>query len=90
MSTACRQLQAGDQVDDDADDDHNEEGYNNDHDYDYDHCPLLFKSCTLHICHNHHNRWLCKKFQSSVKFSNGYVTETDLILHKMCGFTKSE
>ena len=45
---------------------------------------------TLHICHNHHNRWLCKKNQSSVKFSNGYVKETDLILHKMCSFTKSE
>ena len=37
----------------------------------------------LHICHNHHNRWLCKKIQSSVKFSNGYVKETALILHKM-------
>ena len=23
------------------------------------------------ICHNHRNRWLCKKFQSSVKFSSG-------------------
>ena len=22
----------------------------------------------LHICHNHHNRWLCKKIQSGVKF----------------------
>ena len=43
----------------------------------------------LHICHNHHNRWLCKNVQSSVKFSNGYVKETALILHKMCSFTKS-
>ena len=42
----------------------------------------------LHICHNHHNRWLCKKNQSSVKFSNGYVKETALILHKMCHFTQ--
>ena len=40
-------------------------------------------------CHNHHNRWLCKIFQSSVKFSNGYVNETALILYKMCSFTKS-
>ena len=36
---------------------------------------LLF---TLHTCHNHHNRWLCKKIQSSVKFFNGYVKETDI------------
>ena len=42
----------------------------------------------LHICHNHHNRWLCKKNLSSVKFSNGYVKETVLLLHKMCSFTK--
>ena len=27
----------------------------------------------LHICHNHHKRWLSKHFQSSVKFSNGCV-----------------
>ena len=51
---------------------------------------FLRSMTTLHICHNHHNRWLCKKIQSSVKFSNGYVKETDLILHKMCSFTKSE
>ena len=38
----------------------------------------------LHICHNHHNRWLCKNIQSSVKFSNVYVKEAALILHKMC------
>ena len=43
----------------------------------------------LHICHNHHNRWLCKNIQSSVKFANGYVKETALILNKMCSFTKS-
>ena len=43
---------------------------------------------TPHICHNHHNRWLCKKNQSGVKFSNGYVKETALILHTMCSFTK--
>ena len=24
---------------------------------------------TPHICHNHHNRWLCKRIQSGVKFS---------------------
>ena len=47
-----------------------------------------FDSYILHICHNHHNRWLCKKNQSSVKFSNGYVKETALILHTMCSFTK--
>ena len=44
---------------------------------------------TLHICHNHHNRWLCKQIQSSVKFLNGYVKQTKqtaLILHKMCSF----
>ena len=40
----------------------------------------LLPARTLHICHNHHNRWLCKKIQSSVKFSNGYVKETALIL----------
>ena len=38
----------------------------------------------LHICHNHHNRWLCKNIQSSVNFSNGYVKVTVLILHKKC------
>ena len=37
----------------------------------------------LHICHNHHNRWLCKKILSSVKFSNGYVNETAFILHSV-------
>ena len=31
---------------------------------------ILFR-CTPDICHNHHNRWLCKLFQSSVKFSMG-------------------
>ena len=44
---------------------------------------------TPDICRNHHNRWLCKLFQSSVKFSSGYVNETALILHNMCSFTKS-
>ena len=34
---------------------------------------------TPDICHNHHNRWLCKLFQSNVKFSSGYVNETALI-----------
>ena len=38
---------------------------------------------TLHICHNHHNRWLCKKLQSSVKFSNGYVKE-NVQFYKKC------
>ena len=33
---------------------------------------------TLHICHNHHNRWLCKSFESSVKFSTGYMKESAL------------
>ena len=33
---------------------------------------LLAPSGILHICHNHHNRWLCKQIQSSVKFSNGW------------------
>ena len=45
-------------------------------------------SHTPHICHNHHNRWLCKKFQSSVKFSKVERKETNLISHKMCSFTK--
>ena len=33
--------------------------------------PLYFhvNIVILHICHNHHNRWLCKKNQSGVKFS---------------------
>ena len=39
------------------------------------------------ICHNHHNRWLCKKFQSSVKFSNVSVNESALKLHTCCHFT---
>ena len=43
---------------------------------------------TPHICHNHHNRWLCKKFQSSVKFYKVERKETNLILHKRCSFTK--
>ena len=34
---------------------------------------------TPDICHNHHNRWLCKNIQSSVKFSNGYAKETALV-----------
>ena len=37
-------------------------------------------TCTLHICHNHHNRWLCKKIQSSVKFP------MDVIFHKRVNF----
>ena len=49
---------------------------------------FLSAICILHICHNHHNRWLCKKNQSSVKFSHGYVKETALIIHTMCSFTK--
>ena len=32
----------------------------------------------LHICHNHHNRWLCKGFESSVKFSTWYMKESAL------------
>ena len=28
---------------------------------------------TPYICQNHHNRWLCESFESSVKFSIGYV-----------------
>ena len=51
---------------------------------------------TLHICHNHHNRWLCKSFESSVKFSTGYMKESALsvilftecaILHMVKCFT---
>ena len=33
---------------------------------------------TPHIRHNHHNRWLCKSFESSVKFSTGYMKESAL------------
>ena len=51
-------------------------------------CRTIFTIATLHICHNHHNRWLCKKIQSSVKFSYGYVKENALILHKISSFTK--
>ena len=41
-------------------------------------------------CHNHHNRWLRKKNQSSVKCFNWYAKETALILRQeMCSFTKS-
>ena len=43
----------------------------------------IYDADILHICHNHDNRWLCKNIQSSVKFSNGYVKETAVILHKM-------
>ena len=50
---------------------------------------LNVKADILHICHNHHNRWLCKNIKPSVKFANGYVKETAVILHKMCSFTKS-
>ena len=49
---------------------------------------LVRCATTPHICHNHHNRWLCKSFESSVKFSKIEGKETDLILHKMCSFTK--
>ena len=50
--------------------------------------PPCCRTNILHICHNHHNRWLCKKYQPSVNFLDGYVKETALILHKMCSFTK--
>ena len=43
---------------------------------------------TPDICHNHHNRWLCKKFQSSVKNFKVEGKETNLILHKICSFAK--
>ena len=50
---------------------------------------LVFVGCYMvHICQNHHNCWLRKKNEQSVKFSNCYVKETALILHKMCDFTK--
>ena len=33
-------------------------------------CINCCNKCTYtpHICHNHHNRWLCKSFESSVNF----------------------
>ena len=46
-------------------------------------CFLLYSIGILHICHNHHNRWLCKNVQSSVKFSNGYVKE-NVQFYKKC------
>ena len=44
---------------------------------------------TPHICHNHHNRWLCKSFESSVKFSSGYMKESALsvIFYNLCNLT---
>ena len=42
-----------------------------------------------HICHNHHNHWLCKSFESRVKFSTGYMKESDLsvIFYSVCNLT---
>ena len=37
----------------------------------YHHHHVWQGSHTPHICHNHRNRWLCKSFESSVKFSQG-------------------
>ena len=44
---------------------------------------------TPHICHNHHNLWLCKSFESSVKFSTGYMKESALsvISYRVCNLT---
>ena len=44
---------------------------------------------TPHICHNHYNRWLCKSFESSVKFSTGYMKESALsvISYRLCNLT---
>ena len=45
---------------------------------------------TPHICHNHHNRWLCKSFESSVKFSTGYMNESALsvlFFYRVCNVT---
>ena len=38
-------------------------------------CEYHYVIFTPHICHNHHNRWSCKSFESSVKFSTGYMKE---------------
>ena len=35
---------------------------------------FLPPSYTPHICHNHHNRWLCKSFAPSVKFSTTCIS----------------
>ena len=45
---------------------------------------------TPHICHNHHNRWLCKSFESSVKLSAGYSKESGLsvITHRVYNLTQ--
>ena len=42
-----------------------------------------------HICHNHHNCWLCKSFESSVKFSTWYMKESALsvIFYRVCNLT---
>ena len=47
----------------------------------------------LHICHNHHNRWLCKNIQSSVKFPMGmwkkmlWYCIKCAVFQKVCNFT---
>ena len=39
----------------------------------------------VHICHNHHNRWLCKKNKSSVK--KFQWVRGSVVLHTDCNFT---
>ena len=59
----------------------------------FSHLPILVteivEEVTPHICHNHHNRWLCKSFESSVKFSIGYMKESALsvISYRLCNLT---
>ena len=45
---------------------------------------------TPRICHNHHNRWLCKSFESSVKFSTGCTQKSALsvIFYRVCNLTQ--
>ena len=44
---------------------------------------------TPHICHKHHNCWLCEGFESRVKFSTGYMRESALsvIFYRVCNLT---
>ena len=44
---------------------------------------------TPHICHNHHNRWLCKRLKSSVKSSAKYMKEIALrvFFYRVCNLT---
>ena len=52
-------------------------------------CRTSSRISTPHICHNHHNRWLCKSFESSVKYSKGYMKESALsvIFYRVCNLT---